>query len=95
MRLARKARKFGSLSRGQWKRQKIRALVVTKEFVEKLKQRPGRNCEAPEIDWRGRLYVGVHQLMGNAEREEPKPEDQFVADSRGSHTQWFVSGVSR
>ena len=72
-------------------RQKIRALVVTKEFIEKLKQRPGMNCEAPEIDWRGHLYVGVHQLIGNAEREEPKPEDQFVADSRGNHTQWFVS----
>ena len=83
-----------SKQRSVEERQKIRALVVTKEFIEKLKQRPGMNCEAPEIDWRSRLYVGLHQLMGNAEREEPKPEDQFVADSRGNHTQWFVSATT-
>ena len=31
----------------------------------------------PEIDWRGRLYIGPVQLLGNAERDEPQPEDQF------------------
>ena len=31
--------------------------------------------------------------MGNAEREEPKPEDQFVSDNRGNHTLWFVSAA--
>ena len=74
-------------------RQKTRALVVTKEFIEKLKKKPDQGCEAPEIDWRGRLYVGIHQLMGNAEREEPKPEDQFVSDNGGNHTPWFVSAA--
>ena len=68
-------------------------MVGTKEFIEKLKRKTGTDCEAPEIDWRGRLYVGVNQLMGNAEREEPQPEDQFVSDNRGNHTQWFVSAT--
>ena len=47
--------------------------------------KPGRDCEAPEIDWRGRLYVGVN-LMGNAEREEPQPEDQFVSDKERANS---------
>ena len=75
-----------SKQRSVEERHKIRALVVTKEFTEKLKRKPGRDCEAPEIDWRGRLYVGVNQLMGNADRAEPQPEDQFVSDNRGNHT---------
>ena len=61
-----------SKQRSVEERHKIRALVVTKEFIEKLKRKTGTDCEAPEIDWRGRLYVGVNQLMGNAEREEPQ-----------------------
>ena len=80
-----------SKQRSVEERHKIRALVVTKEFIEKLRETPDRKCDAPEIDWRGRLYVGVHQLMGNAERDEPQPEDQFIADSRGNHTPWYVS----
>ena len=60
-----------SKQRSVEERHKIRALVVTKEFIEKLKRKTGTDCEAPEIDWRGRLYVGVNQLMGNAERENP------------------------
>ena len=68
-----------SKQRSVEERHKIRALVVTKEFIEKLREKPDQKCDAPEIDWRGRLYVGVHQLMGNAERDEPQPEDQFIA----------------
>ena len=80
-----------SKQRSVEERHKIRALVVTKEFIEKLREKPDRKCDVPEIDWRGRLYVGVHQLLGNAERDEPQPEDQFISDSRGNHTPWYAS----
>ena len=73
-------------------RQKIRAQVVCKEFIERLGDK-ARQHEPPEIDWRGRLYVGPVQLLENAERDEPQPEDQFVSDIKGNHTQWFVSAA--
>ena len=69
--LVRKVQRFGSQTVCGRKAQN--QVVVTKEFIEKIKEKPDRGCEAPEIDWRGRLYVGFHQLMGNAERDEPKP----------------------
>ena len=47
-----------SKQRSVEERHKIRALVVTKEFIEKLREKPDRKCDVPEIDWRGRLYVG-------------------------------------
>ena len=66
-------------------RLKIRALVMCKEFVEKLGERATKRHEMPEIDWRGRLYVGNIQLVGSCDRNDPAPEDQFVADNKGNH----------
>ena len=71
-------------------RHKIRALVMCKELIEKLGDKATKRHEIPEIDWRGRLYVGNVQLIGSADRTEPAPEDQFVADNKGNHTSWYV-----
>ena len=71
-------------------RHNIRALVMCKKFIEKLGDRATKRHEIPEIDWRGRLYVGNVQLIGSVDRTEPAPEDQFVADNKGNHTSWYV-----
>ena len=56
-------------------RHKIRALVMCKEFIEKLGDKATKRHEVPEIDWRGRLYVGNVQSIGSTDRAEPAPED--------------------
>ena len=80
-----------SKQRSVEERQKIQALVVSKEFIEKLGDRARFKHDASDIDWRGKLYIGFYQILGNAESDDPQPEDQFVADSKGNHTQWFFS----
>ena len=76
-------------------RAKIRALVGAKEFFKSLPPSPNppRTIpEEPEIDWRGKLWVGRYQVLGNAEHgSEVQAYDQFVPDTRGNHTSWFVS----
>ena len=72
-------------------RHKIRALVMCKEFIEKLGDKASKRYEAPEIDWRGPLYVGNTQLVGSTDRTDAAAEDQFISDNRGNHTCWFLS----
>ena len=73
-------------------RHKIRALVQLKEFYKRVPLAAGRPREDPEIDWRGRLYVGRHQGLAEASKLPPDahPADVYLEDNRGDHTGWVV-----
>ena len=47
-------------------RNTIRGLVQTKEFYIHVKHADARARETPEIDWRGRVYVGRVQALAEA-----------------------------
>ena len=100
-----KAQKFtsglpGSQGRTLWvtrhrsveDRIKVRALVTSKEFFQRVPLAEGRT-RAPdgvEIDWRGKLFWGPVQLLGNAVLQDPSVYDQLIPDARGNHTQWYI-----
>ena len=73
-------------------RHKIRALVQLKEFYKRVPLAAGRPREDPEIDWRGRLYVGRHQGLAEASKlpSDAHPADVYLEDNRGDHTGWVV-----
>ena len=71
-------------------RHKIWALLMCKEFIEKLGEKATKRHEMPDIGWRESLYVGNVQLVGSVEHSDPAPKDQFVADDNGNHTSWYV-----
>ena len=85
---------WATKSKSPDERAKVRALVVTKEFLKAL---PGRNGASPipenelEIVWNGRLFYQQHQFLGCMDRDgEPCSEDYILSDSRGNHMAWFV-----
>ena len=74
-------------------RQKVRALVVCKEFLQhvpNLPTHPKQRMSPPEIDWRGKVFAGNLQFLGHMDTENPDAYDQMIEDSRGNHTPWFV-----
>eukprot|EP00439_Symbiodinium_sp_Y106_P010223 s8059_g1.t1 len=73
-------------------RNKIRGLVQTKEFYIHVKYGDDRQREAPEIDWRGRVYVGRVQCLAEASNlpHDADPADVYLSDSRGDHTGWVL-----
>ena len=75
---------------------RIRALVLTKNFYEKLpalEQGPSRWPD-PEIVWRGQVFIGQVRMLRNADEFEPAPYDQIIEDARGNHTIWYLSADS-
>ena len=90
----------GSKNRELWmtknrtpeERNKIRGLVQTKEFYVHVKYGDARPRETPEIDWRGRVYVGRVQALAEASNlpADADPADIYLCDSRGDHTGWVL-----
>ncbi|CAE7937703.1 unnamed protein product [Symbiodinium sp. KB8] len=88
---------WATKSKSPEERARVRALVLTKEFLKAL---PGRNGTSPipesdiEIVWNGRLFVHQHQFLGCMDRDgEPSSEDLILSDSRGNHMPWFVKAT--
>ena len=76
-------------------RGRIKAIILTKEFLERYKAAvPSHVIKEPELDWRGRVYVGAVDVLFHIERSDPGPEDVRLEDAKGSHTGWFVSAVA-
>ena len=74
-------------------RVRIRALVLTKNFYEKLPQpaEPAQCRPPPEIVWRGQVFVGQRRMLKNMDNgQEPTANDQVIEDARGNHTVWFL-----
>ena len=72
---------------------RIRALVLTKNFYEKLPQptEPAQCRPPPEIVWRGQVFVGQRRMLKNMDNgQEPTANDQVIEDARGNHTVWFL-----
>ena len=72
---------------------RIRALVLTKNFYEKLPQppEPAQHRPSPEIVWRGQVFVGQRRMLKNMDNgQEPTAYDQVIEDARGNHTVWFL-----
>ena len=73
---------------------RIRAVVLTKNFYEKLPVlKPGDPRRlSPEIVWRGQVFIGQTRMLRNVEDGvEPAPYDQIIEDARGNHTVWYLS----
>ena len=72
---------------------RIRALVLTKNFYEKIPQ-PTDSAHArppPEIVWRGQVFVGQRRMLKCMDNgQEPTANDQVIEDARGNHTVWFL-----
>ena len=96
----------GSDGREQWiakqrapeERGHIKAIVFTKEFVERYSAEvPDLSIDGPELDWRGRVYVGAVNLLFHVQHTDPAPEDFHLEDLKGSHSGWFssVAAVTR
>ena len=76
-------------------RGRIKAIVLTMEFLEKYKAAvPSHVIEEAELDWRWRVYVGAVNVLFHIERSHPAPEDVHLEDAKGSHTGWFISAVA-
>ena len=78
-------------------RVRIRAVVLTKNFYEKLPSLvPGSSkWPAPEIVWRGQVFIGQTRMIKNIEDgHEPTPFDQIIEDARGNHTVWYLDAVA-
>ena len=72
---------------------RIRALVLTKNFYEKIPQPtdPAQARPPPEIVWRGQVFVGQRRMLKNMDNgQEPTANDQVIEDARGNHTVWFL-----
>ncbi|CAE7400021.1 unnamed protein product [Symbiodinium microadriaticum] len=72
---------------------RIRALVLTKNFYEKLPQPadPAQCRPSPEIVWRGQVFVGQKRMLKSMDNgQEPTANDQVIEDARGNHTVWFL-----
>ncbi|CAE7607351.1 unnamed protein product [Symbiodinium sp. CCMP2592] len=85
---------WATKSKTKEERERVRALVLTKEFLKHL---PGHNNKPPiperdiEIMWNGRLFVHQYQLLGSMDRDgEPVVNDFIISDARGNHIPWYV-----
>ena len=66
-------------------RAKLRAILSTKDAISKL--RPAADLD---LDWRGKLFVEGHNIIGFS-GPQPPPEDAFLhTTTRGDHSGWFV-----
>ncbi|CAE7306848.1 unnamed protein product [Symbiodinium sp. CCMP2592] len=74
-------------------RLRIRAIVLTKNFYNKIPPLPGRPpLPAPELVWRGQVFLGQTKMLRSMDDgHEPVPTDQIIEDNRGNHTIWFLS----
>eukprot|EP00439_Symbiodinium_sp_Y106_P083786 s239_g24.t1 len=88
---------WATKSKTREERERVRALVLTKEFLKHL---PGHQNRAPipeqdiEILWNGRLFVHRHQLLGSMDRDgEPAVNDYIISDARGNHIPWYVKSA--
>ena len=73
-------------------RAKIRAIVSVKEFIDQLTFGEGLRKRHAEIDWRGKLFVGNVNVLGNPSQTDSLQEHDFpLSDPRGNHTGWFIN----
>ena len=73
-------------------RTKIQALVASKEFYKAVPfADPHKKREEPDIDWRGKLFVGRWQALGCMDTgADVQAYDQLLPDAKGNHTAWFL-----
>ena len=83
---------FGWPRTGQWTIGTKFGGWSTKEFYIHVKYADARARETPEIDWRGRVYVGRVQALAEAASlpNDADPNDIYLTDSRGDHTGWVL-----
>ncbi|CAE7281298.1 Eno2 [Symbiodinium sp. CCMP2592] len=74
-------------------RLRIRAVVLTKNFYNKIPSLAGRPpLPPPEMVWRGQVFIGQTKLIRNMDDgHEPIATDQIIEDNKGNHTVWFLS----
>ena len=51
----------------------------------------GRRFESPELDWRGKVYLGSLNVLFHVNGAEPAAEDYHHRDAKGNPTGWFLS----
>ena len=85
---------WATKSKTREERERVRALVLTKEFLKNLpgcQNRPSIPEKDIEIVWNGRLFVHHLQLLSSMDRDgEPNANDFIISDARGNHIPWFV-----
>ena len=85
---------WATKSKTREERERVRALVLTKEFLKNLpgyQNRPSIPEKDIEIVWNGRLFVHHLQLLSSIDRDgEPNANDFIISDARGNHIPWFV-----
>ena len=91
---------WATRSKSPEERVKIRAIVLTKEFLSNLphidptKPKPFP-AGAVDIVWTGKVFADKFQVLGNVHRDgEPLPYDYILSDARGNHTEWYVKALS-
>ena len=85
---------WATKSKTREERERVRALVLTKEFLKNLPGYQNRRSipeKDIEIVWNGRLFVHHLQLLSSIDRDgEPNANDFIISDARGNHIPWFV-----
>ena len=74
-------------NRSAEKRNRIKAIITTEEFLLSQAARVGKNVII-EFDWRGRVYCHTYQVLGHAGEESSG--DGAIYHS--NHTGWFIKG---
>ena len=71
-------------------RNKIKAIVSTRDYVERYAAATtNASTVQPELDWRGRVYLGHLNVLFHVEQTEPVPEDYHHVDAKSNYTGWF------
>ena len=73
-------------------RNRIKAVVSVKEFMSAEALRRGIACDV-DLVWRGKVFMGKHQVLGSMLRGDPGDTDILLEDARGDHTGWYLIGA--
>ena len=73
-------------------RNRIKAVVSVKEFMSAEVQKRGIACDV-DLVWRGKVFLGKHQVLGSMLRGDPGDSDILLEDARGDHTGWYLMGA--
>ena len=79
-------------------RHKIRAILQCKDFYDAIRRKmPEKAIPQPEFDWRGKVFVGRHQMLlapsPGPSHSPPTAHDLALTDARGGYTGWAVSAA--
>ena len=70
-------------------RNRIKAVVSVKEFMSAEANKRGIACDV-DLVWRGKVFMGKHQVLGSMLLTDPTDSDILLEDSRGDTTGWYL-----